>query len=120
MNGNNWDRTGYGGGPAAEQPDAWYVDRALLWGWIDELLRGAPVARIDSDMLRALCAQALDTHAPAVLVHAQAAGVLLERLIAAAVARSYADRYGHPNELYDVERLRVVARGLQSGAASAA
>ncbi len=120
MNGNNWDRTGYGGGPAAEQPDAWYVDRALLWGWIDELLRGAPVARIDSDMLRALCAQALDTHAPAVLVHAQAAGVLLERLIAAAVGRSYADRYGHPSALYDVERLRVVVRGLRSGAMSAA
>ena len=123
MSGNNRDRIWPSGqvGSAAEQSDAWHVDRELLWVWIDDLLDAVPIARIDEDLLRGLCAQALDTHAPAVLVHAQAAGVLLEHLIAAAVAQAYADRYGHPgDDLYEVARLRAVVGDLRRAAMPAA
>jgi len=100
MSGNNRDRAwppGQGGS-AAEQADAWHVDRRRLWGWIGDLLDATP-----------------DTHAPAVLVHAQAAGVLLEHLVAAAIVQSYVDRHGRPDEpdAYEADRVRAVVHDLK-------
>lgn len=117
MSGNNRDRAwppGQGGS-AAEQADAWHVDRRRLWSWIGDLLDAIPVAHLDEDALHALCVQALDTHAPAVLVHAQAAGVLLEHLVAAAIVQSYVDRHGRPDEpdAYEADRVRAVVHGLK-------
>jgi len=120
MSGSNRDRTWQGGGSAAGEPDAWHVDRELLWAWIDDLLRDVPLAALDADALHALCAQALDTHAPAVLVHAQAAGVLLEHLVAAAIVEAYADRYGRPDDQYEIERVCAIVHYLKHGTATAA
>ncbi len=120
MSGSNRDWSWQGGAPAAGEPEAWRVDRELLWAWIDDLLRDVPLTALNANALRALCAQALDTHAPAVLVHAQAAGVLLERLVAAAIVEAYADRYGRPDDQYEIERVRAIVHYLKRGAATAA
>ena len=83
MSGTNRDGIRPGGDYAADQPGAWDVDREALWTWIAEALDGIDAAEIDAAALMALCARALDTHAPAALVHAQAAGVALEYLVLA-------------------------------------
>ncbi len=124
MSGVNRDQTWSPGqgGSAAEQPDVWFVDRRLLWGWIGDALAAAPVEQLDDDLLHALCVQALDTHAPAVLVHAQAAGVLIERLVTAAIVQAYVDCYGRPcdQDAYEVNRIRAVVRDLRRATAPAA
>lgn len=63
--------------------------------------------------MRVLCAQALEAHASAALVQAQAAGLLLEHLIGARVLAAYGDRYGRPVAGYDAVRLRAIARSLR-------
>ena len=89
MGGVNRDGGCGGGEQAADQSGSWSVDR------------------------EALCGHVLDTHAPAALVHAQAAGIALERLVAARLAATYAERYGRTTGRYDVARVRAVVRQLQ-------
>jgi hypothetical protein len=50
------------------------------------------------------CGHVLDTYAPPALVHAQAAGIALERLVAARLAETYVERYGRMTGQYDVAR----------------
>jgi hypothetical protein len=120
MGGVNRDGGCGGGEPAADQSGCWAVDRAALWMWLAEALDGVAATRIDAATLEALCAHVLDTHAPAALVDAQAAGIALERLVAARLAMTYAERYGRTRGRYDVARVRAVVRQLQgAGRASA-
>jgi hypothetical protein len=97
---------------AADQSGAWSVDRAALWTWITEALERLVATTVDVAALEALCAYVLDTHAPAAIVDAQAAGIALERLVAARLAVTYAERYGRTPGLYDVARVQAVARQL--------
>jgi hypothetical protein len=46
-------------------------------------------------------------------VHAQAAGIALERLVVARLAVAYVERYGRTTGPYDVARVRAVVRQLQ-------
>jgi hypothetical protein len=121
MGGVNRDGGCGGGEQTADQAGSWSVDRAALWTWLAEALDRLAATRIDAAALEALCGHVLDTHAPAALVHAQAAGIALERLVAARLAVTYAERYGRTTGRYDVARVRAVVRQLQgAGRASAA
>lgn len=103
-------------GDARERPEetweAWSLDHATLWGWVEEALDRAS-GPLSGTAVRSLCAQALEAHAPAALVHAQAAGLLLEHLICARVLAAYGDRFGRPLSRYDPVRLRATARSLR-------
>jgi hypothetical protein len=68
---------------------------------------------IEDTALEALCRHVLDIHAPAALVHAQAAGIALERLVAARLAVTYVERFGRTTGPYDAARVRAVVRQLQ-------
>jgi len=46
-------------------------------------------------------------------VHAQAAGIALERLVAARLAVTYVDRYGRTTGPYDVTHVQAVVRQLK-------
>ena len=121
MGGVNRDGGCGGSEPAADQSGSWAVDRAALWMWLAEALDRLAATRIDAAALEALCGHVLDTHAPAALVHAQAAGLALERLVAARLAVAYGERYGRTTGPYDVARVRAVVRQLQdAGRGSAA
>lgn len=113
MSGINRDGAAPGGEPAAEQPAPWGLDRAALWAWVDDLLCGVAPSALAAGALKALCAQALDLHAPAVLVHALADGLYLDHLTCAVIIKGYIDRYGRPAGLYEVTRLRAVVRQLR-------
>jgi hypothetical protein len=89
------------------------VDRDALWMWLTEALERLAATTIDAAALETLCGHVLDTHAPAALVHAQAAGLALERLVAARLAVTYVERYGRTTGRYDVARVRAVVRQLQ-------
>jgi hypothetical protein len=89
------------------------MDRDALWTWIADTLERVAATPIDATGLEALCGHVLDTHAPAALVQAQAAGIALERLVAARLAATYVARYGRTTGLYDVVRVRAVVRQLQ-------
>src|SRR5438105_7522160 len=102
-----------GGEQAADQSGSWSVDRDALWTWLAEALDGVAATTIDAAALEALCGHVLDTHAPAALVHAQAAGIALERLVAARLAVTYVERYGRTTGRYDVARVQAVVRHLQ-------
>jgi hypothetical protein len=109
----NCDGGRWGGEQAADEPGSWSVDREALWTWLAESLDGLAATTIDAAGLAALCGRVLDTHAPAVLVQAQAAGIALERLVAARLAVTYMERYGRTTGRYDVARVRAVVRQLQ-------
>ena len=95
--------------------------RAALWMWLTEALDRPAATTIEAAALEALCGHVLDTHAPAALVDAQAAGLALERLVTARLAVTYAERYGRTTGRYDVARVRAVVRQLQgTGRGSAA
>jgi hypothetical protein len=113
MSGVNRDGGCGGGEQAADQSESWSVDGAALWTWIAEALDRVAATTIDSTALEALCGHVLDTHVPAVLVDAQAAGIALERLVAARLAVTYVERYGRTTGRYDVARVRAVVRQLQ-------
>jgi hypothetical protein len=113
MGGVNRDGGHAGGEQAADQSGSWSVDRDALWTWIAEAFDGLAATKIDAVALEALCGHVLDTHAPAALVHAQAAGIALERLVAARLAVTYVDRYGRTTGPYDVERVQAVVRQLK-------
>jgi hypothetical protein len=112
MGGVNRDGGHAGGEQAADQSGSWSVDRDALWTWIAEALDRLAATTIDAAALEALCGHVLDTHAPAALVHAQAAGLALERLVAARLAVMYVDRYGRKTGPYDVARMQAVVRQL--------
>jgi hypothetical protein len=89
--------------------------------WLAEALDRVAATTVDAASLEALCGHVLDTHAPAALVDAQAAGIVLERLVAARLAVTYVERYGRTTGPYDVGRVRAVVRQLQgAGRRSAA
>src|ERR687883_1491576 len=113
MGGVNRDGGRWGGEQAADQSGWWSVDRAALWMWLAEALDRLAATRIDAAALEALCGHVLDTHAPAALVHAQAAGIALERLVAALLAVAYVDRYGRTTGPYDVALVQAVGRQLK-------
>ena len=113
MGGVNRDGGHAGGEQAADQSGSWSVDRDALWTWIAEALDRVAATTIDAAALEALCGHVLDTHAPAALVHAQAAGIALERLVAARLAVTYVDRYGHTTGPYDVAHMQAVVRQLK-------
>jgi hypothetical protein len=113
MGGVNRDGGCWGGEQAADQSESWSVDRAALWTWFAEALDRLAATTIDAAALEALCGHVLDTHAPAALVHAQAAGLALERLVAARLAVVYVERYGRTRGPYDVARVRDMVRQLQ-------
>ena len=113
MGGVNRDGGHSGGEQAADQSGSWSVDRDALWTWIAEALERLAATTIDAAALEALCGHVLDTHAPAALVHAQAAGLALERLVAARLAVTYVDRYGRTTGPYDVARVQAVVRQLK-------
>ena len=113
MGGVNRDGGHADGEQAADQSGSWSVDRDALWTWIAEALDGVAATTIDAVALEALCGHVLDTHAPAALVHAQAAGIALERLVTARLAVTYVDRYGRTTGQYDVERVQAVVRQLK-------
>ena len=113
MGGVNRDGGHAGGEQAADQTGSWSVDREALWTWIAEALDRLAATTIDAAALEALCGHVLDTHTPAALVHAQAAGIALERLVAARLAVTYVDRYGRTTGQYDVERVQAVVRQLK-------
>ena len=112
MGGVNRDGGQAGGEQAADQTGSWSVDRDALWTWIAEALDCVAAPTIDAAALEALCGHVLDTHAPAALVHAQAAGLALERLVAARLAVTYVDRYGRTTGQYDVARVQAVVSQL--------
>ena len=112
MGGVNRDGGHAGGEQAADQSGSWSVDRDALWTWIAEALDRLAATTIDAAALEALCGHVLDTHAPAALVHVQAAGLALERLVAARLAVMYVDRYGRKTGPYDVARVQAVVRQL--------
>jgi hypothetical protein len=114
-NGGRW-----GGEQAADQSGSWSMDRAALWMWLAEALDRLAATTIDAAALEALCGYVLDTHAPAALVHAQAAGLALERLVAARLAMTYVERYGRTTGQYDVARVRAVVHQLQGAGSSSA
>jgi hypothetical protein len=89
------------------------VDRDDLWTWLAEALDRLAATTIDAAALETLCGHVLDTHAPAALVHAQAAGIALERLVAARLAVTYVERYGRTTDQYDVARVQAVVRQLK-------
>jgi hypothetical protein len=89
------------------------VDRDDLWTWLAEALDRLAATTIDAAGLEALCGQVLDTHAPAALVHAQAAGIALERLVAARLVVTYVERYGRTTGRYDVAHVRAIVRQLK-------
>jgi hypothetical protein len=116
----NRDAGRWGGEQTADQSGSWSMDRAALWMWLAEALDRLAATTIDAAALEALCAHVLDTQAPAALVHAQAAGIALERLVAARLAVTYAERYGRMTGQYDVTRVRAAVhqlRGAGSGSA---
>src|SRR5205823_5899667 len=113
MGGVNRDGGCWGGEQAADQSGSWSVDRDTLWMWLAEALDSLAATKIDAVALEALCGHVLDTHAPAALVHAQAAGIALERLVTARLAVTYVDRYGRTTGQYDVERVQAVVRQLK-------
>ena len=113
MGGVNRDGGHADGEQAADQSGSWSVDRDALWTWIAEALDRLAATAIDAAALEALCGHVLDTHAPAALVHAQAAGIALERLVAARLAVTYVDRYGRTTGHYDVERVQAIVRQLK-------
>jgi hypothetical protein len=113
MGGVNRDGGCWGGEQAADQSGSWSVDRAALWMWLAEALDRLAATTVDAAALEALCGHVLDTHAPAALVDAQAAGIALERLVAARLAVTYVERYGRTTGQYDVARVRAVVRQLQ-------
>ena len=113
MGGVNRDGGHADGEQAADQSGSWSVDRDALWTWIAEALDRLAATTIDAAALEALCGHVLDTHAPAALVHAQAAGLALERLVAARLAVTYVDRYGRTTGQYEVERVQAVVRQLK-------
>jgi NADH dehydrogenase/NADH:ubiquinone oxidoreductase subunit G len=121
MGGVNRDGGCWGGEQAADQSGSWSVERDALWTWLAEALDRLAGTKIEATDLEALCGHVLDTHAPAALVHAQAAGIALERLVAARLAVTYVERYGRTTGPYDVARMRAVVRQLQgAGRGSAA
>jgi hypothetical protein len=113
MGGVYCDGGHWGGEQAADQSGSWSVDRDDLWTWIAEALERVAATTIDAAGLEALCGHVLDTHAPAALVDAQAAGIALERLVAARLAVTYVERYGRTTGRYDVARVRAVVRQLK-------
>jgi hypothetical protein len=113
MGGVNCDGGHTGGEQAADQSGSWSVDRDALWTWIAEALDRLAATTIDAAALEALCGHVLDTHTPAALVHAQAAGIALERLVAARLVVTYVDRCGRTTGPYDVERVQAVVRQLK-------
>jgi hypothetical protein len=113
MGGVNRDGGHAGGEQAADQSGSWSVDRDALWTWIAEALDRLAATTIDAATLEALCGHVLDTHTPAALVHAQAAGIALERLVAARLAVTYVDRYGRTTGPYDVTHVQAVVRQLK-------
>ena len=113
MGGDNRDGGHAGGEQAADQSGSWSVDRDALWTWIAEALDRLAATTIDAAALEALCGHVLDTHTPAALVHAQAAGIALERLVAARLAVTYVDRYGRTTGPYDVTHVQAVVRQLK-------
>jgi hypothetical protein len=123
MGGVNRDGGRWDGEQAADQSGSWSVDRAALWMWLAEALDRLAATTVDAAALEALCVcgHVLDTHAPAALVDAQAAGIALERLVVARLAVTYVERYGRTTGPYDVARVRAVVRQLQgAGRGSAA
>jgi hypothetical protein len=116
MGGVNRDGGHAGGEQAADQSGSWSVDRHALWTWIaeaiDRLAATTAATTINAAALEVLCGHVLDTHAPAALVHAQAVGIALERLVAARLAVTYVDRYGRTTGSYDVARVQAVVRQL--------
>ena len=113
MGGVNRDGGHAGGEQAADQSGSWSVDRDALWTWIAEALDRVAATTIDAAALEALCGHVLDTHTPAALVHAQAAGIALERLVATRLAVTYVDRYGRTTGPYDVAHVQAVVRQLK-------
>ena len=113
MGGVNCDGGHAGGEQAADQSGSWSVDREALWTWIAEALDRVAAPTIDAAALEALCGHVLDTHAPAALVHAQAAGIALEKVVAARLAVTYVDRYGRTTGPYEVARVQAVVRQLK-------
>jgi hypothetical protein len=113
MGGVNRDGGRGGGEQAADQSGSWSVEREALWTWLAEALDRVTATTVDAAALEALCGHVLDTHAPAALVDAQAAGLALERLVAARLAVTYAERYGRTTGRYDVARVRAVVHQLQ-------
>ncbi len=99
--------------PLAPRASVWAIDRALLWGWIDDALAATKAARVDTVTLRLLCAVELEVHALAALIQAQASGIALEHLVYVRLTTAYADRYGRPAGAYDVGGLRRVAQALR-------
>jgi hypothetical protein len=89
------------------------VDRDALWTWIAETLERPAATTIDAAGLEAPCGHVLDTHVPAALVDAQAAGIAQEGLVAARLAVTYVERYGRTPGPYDVARVQAVVRQLQ-------
>ncbi len=102
-------------GAVAAADGAWDIDRATLWTWLAAALENLDVATMDAQALHIVCAQVLDTHAPAALVHAQADGILIEHLVYAAVVETYSDLYGQPDGPYDVTLLRAAVHRLRYG-----
>lgn len=110
----------WGGDGAAGQPTPWDVDRAALWSWVDGALAALPASTLDATALKSLCAHVLETHAPAALVDAQAAGIALEHLVAARIVDAYGAGHTHTRGRYDVGRIRRIVRTLGDRAAPAA
>jgi hypothetical protein len=113
MGGVNRDGGCGGSEQAADQFGSWSVDRAALWLWLAEALDRVAATTIDAEALEALRGHVLDTHAPAPLVDAQAAGIALERLVAARIVVAYVERHGCTKGLYRVVRVRALVRQLQ-------
>jgi hypothetical protein len=92
----------------------WQVDRAQIWSWVEDDITASPIPAIGASVVQGLCALALETYAPAVVVNAQAAGVDLGRLVFAAINERYRDRFGRPHRgKYEVARLRLVIQTLR-------
>lgn len=120
MGGTNRDGMRPGGDYAADQSGAWDIDRDALWTWIAEALDGVEATELDAAALTALCARALDTHAPAALVHAQAAGVALEYLVVARLTDAYVGGAERVGGQYELARLRAAVQQVQGGLKPAA
>lgn len=86
-------------------------DLDAAWWWLSIVLAAAPHA-LDRRRLAALCENALDACAPALLVGAHAADYPIEHVMAERLAHAYERRYGRGTRRYLPERLAATVYRL--------
>jgi hypothetical protein len=103
-------------GPPVGRGDVGAVNHVALWSWITDALDGVALPVLDRATLTDLCLQALDTHAPAQLIHAQAGGIALEHLVARRLTDAYGEHLGRRQGRYTVGHLRATTEALREQA----